>query len=147
MSGATGGFSNGIVPRGQPYTFAQAVTKVGTIMYKTVTAAVADIAGSGNRPMGYAGETTTNVFGATDLTIKRNIMPLIPGDKVAFPLLATNQAIAVGDVIVLTTGGTVDKKGGAAYVMGVAEEAADVNAGAGTTPYLLVRVDMFYAAA
>jgi hypothetical protein len=147
MSQSTGGWMNGVVPRGQPYTFAAAVAKVGTLMYKDTTAGQAAISDS-TRPIGYAGEATnSNPFAVTDLTKKYPVYPLIQGDKVAFPLLATNAIIAVGDEVELTAGGTIDKKSGAGFVIGVAEDAAAANDGAATaTAYLAVRVDFRYEA-
>lgn len=148
MSQSTGGFMNGVVPRGQPYTFSEAVTKIGTLLKNVAsTAGTVEICDS-TRPMGYAGETTSGtVFGTTDLTRKYSVFPLINGDKAAFPLLATNAAIAVGEEVELTTGGTIDKKSGAGYVIGVAEDSAAQNDGATTTPYLAVRIDFRYEAA
>lgn len=147
MSQATGGWMNGVVPRGQPYTFASNVSKIGTLLYKTSTAGTVDISNS-TRPIGYAAETTAGtVFGTNDLTKKYPVMPLINGEKVAFPLLATNAAIAVGDEVELTTGGTIDKKSGAGFVIGVAEDSAAINDGAtAATAYLAVRVDFRYEA-
>ena len=148
MSQSTGGFMNGVVPRGQPYTFAAAITYIGTLLKKTTTAGEVDIATASDRPIGYAYETTAGTaFGTTDLTKKYSIMPLINGDKVGFPLLATNVAIAVGDTIVLGAGGRVDKKSGAGYVLGVAEDSAAQNDGASaSTRFLAVRVDFRYEA-
>ena len=148
MSQNTGGWMNGVVPRGQPYTFSEAVTKIGTLLkHVAETAGTVEICDS-TRPMGYAYETTSGtVFGVTDLTKKYGVMPLIQGDKVAFPLLATNAAIKVGDEVELTTGGTIDKKSGAGFVIGVAEDAAAQNDGATTSCYLAVRVDFRYESA
>ena len=147
MSQNTGGWMNGVVPRGQPYTFSAAVAKIGTLLKQSTTAGTVDICDS-TRPIGYAYETTSGtVFGTTDLTKKYGVMPLIQGDKVAFPLLATNAAIAVGEEVELTTGGTIDKKSGAGFVIGVAQDAAAQNDGATTSCYLAVRVDFRYEGA
>lgn len=148
MSQSNGGWLNGVVPRGQPYTYKSAITMIGTILKKTTTAGEVDIAGASDRPSGYAFETTQGTaFGTTDLTKKYGMMPFIQGDKVAFPLLATNAAIAVNDEVVLVAGGKIDKKSGAGFVIGKAEDAAALNDGASTTPYLAVRIDFRYEAA
>jgi hypothetical protein len=148
MSQNTGGFMNGVVPRGQPYFFSEAVAKIGTLLVGVAaTADTVEICDT-TRPIGYAYETTAgSAFGTTDLTKKYGVMPLINGDKAAFPLLATNVAIAIGDEVELTTGGTIDKKSGAGYVIGVATDSAAQNDGATSTPYLAVRIDFRYEAA
>lgn len=149
MSQSTGGWMNGVVPRGQSYTFNEAVAYIGTLLCGVAATAGTVTITDSTRPIGYAGETTSGtVFATTDLTRKYNVMPLLNGDKVAFPLLATNVAIAVGEEVELTTGGTIDKKSGAGFVIGTAQDSAAQNDGAtAATRFLAVRVDFRYEAA
>lgn len=143
MSQSTGGWMNGVVPRGQPYTFNAAVTQIGTLMCKTTNAGEVGIASTSLRPIGYAGETTRGTaFGVDNLTVKHPVFPLVPGDKVGLPMIATNATINVGDLISISgTGGQVDKTTSGSFTIGVAEDSAAANDGATATPYIAVRVE------
>lgn len=77
-------------------------------------------------PDGYLEVGTTTSYPST-------VYAMIEGQRVMTPLLATNVAIAIGDELYVTAGGTVDKlptAAGTYTVIGKAETAHDANAGA-----------------
>lgn len=86
----------------------------------------ATLATAGANPDGYveAGYTTAK---------KSTINAMVEGNRVGCIAIATNAAIAIGDEVVTTAGGTIDKlptSAGSYVVVGRAESAADAESGA-----------------
>lgn len=125
----SGGFLAGVQSPGVSYTMATAITKAGTLVSKDATAGQMDVTGAGAKADGYTMGTTYNVFGTAESGVKAAVLPLIEGNVIEVPLLATNAEIAVGDELETTAAGTVDKKAGAGEIVGIALEAKSANDG------------------
>jgi hypothetical protein len=86
------------------------------------------------------------VFPVADVKIA--VLPLINGNVIEVPLLATNAAIAIGDALETTGAGTIDLKSGAGEIVGFALIAAVQNAGAtAATRFMKVLVQQYTATA
>lgn len=125
----SGGFLAGVQSPGVSYTLKTAVTKAGTLVSKTNVLGEMDVTGAGAKPDGYTMGTTYDAFGVAQAAVKGAVLPLIEGNVIEVPLLATNAEIAVGDELETTAAGTVDKKDGAGEVVGIALEAVGANDG------------------
>lgn len=125
----SGGWLAGVQSPGVSYTLKTAVTKAGTLVKKTTVAGEMDTCGAGDKPHGYTMGTTYDVFGTAQAGVKGAVLPLIPGNVIEVPVLSTNAAIAVGDELETTAGGTVDLKSGAGEIVGVALGAVAQNTG------------------
>lgn len=99
----------------------------------------------GEMPDGYTFNTTKNpVTGVAETNVVRGVVALIEGQEVEYVLLATNIAIAVGDLLEAAANGTVDGNSGAGAIVGKALVAKSQNDGA--TPakmYIRARVTKY----
>ena len=125
----SGGFLAGVQSPGVSYTLVTAVTKAGTLVSKNTTLGQMDVTGAGQKADGYTMGTTYDAFGVAQAGVKGAVLPLIEGNVIQVPLLATNVDIAVGDELETTAAGTVDKKDGAGEIVGIALEAIGANDG------------------
>jgi|WetSurMetagenome_2_1015567.scaffolds.fasta_scaffold781188_2 hypothetical protein len=131
------------------YTASEAITYPGTLVKSTSTSLTVALCDNGEEPIGYAFTSTKHpVTGVATADVKVGIGALIEGQVLEIPLLATNAAIVIGDLVETATDGTVDLKSGAGWVVGYAQIAAATNAGATeATRYMKVRVAKRYASA
>lgn len=143
----TGGLVNdaGVIA----YTASEAITYPGTLVKATSTAHTVALCDNAEEPIGYAFTSTKDpITGVAAANVKVGIGALVPGIIIEVPLLATNAAIAIGDLVETATDGTVDLKSGSGWVVGYSETAAATNAGGtAATRYIRVRVEKRYASA
>lgn len=131
------------------YTASEAINYPGMLLKATSTSKTVALCDNAEEPIGYAFTSTKHpVTGVAAADVKVGVGALIEGQIIEVPLLATNAAIAIGDLVETSTNGTVDLKSGAGWVVGYAEIAAASNAGGtAATLYMKVRVAKRYASA
>lgn len=125
----SGGWLAGVQSPGVSYTLKTAITKAGTLVEKTSVAGEMDVCGAGNKPDGYTMSTTYDVFGVAQAGVKGAVLPLIEGNVIEVPLLATNAAIVVGNEVETVANGEVDLLASTGEVVGIALEDKAQNAG------------------
>jgi hypothetical protein len=141
-----GGFIAGVQSPGVSYNMNTAVTYAGTLLSKNTVANEMDLTATQSRPDGYAVRSSEDAFGVAKADVQLAVAPLITGNVVEIPLLATNVVIAVGDLMETTALGTIDKKSGAGWVVGTALETAAQNDGAAAaTAHIKVLLNVYYA--
>jgi hypothetical protein len=127
------------------YKVISAVNDPGTLLTGATGSKTMDLCGASAEPLGFAYTSSKNpVSGVAEANTQRAVHALIEGQLVKFPLKATNAQIAINDLIAANGGsGMVDKKSGAGWIVGRAEEAAQASAGG----FLMVRVSKRYDSA
>ncbi len=138
-----GGYINDSVT--QTRTTDTAITYEGTVVAKNAVARGCTVAADASvEPIGYAFVNTKNpVTGVAEANKPLTVAALIEGHRVGVPIIATNAEISIGDEIVVSANGICDKKDGAGWVLGTAEEAIDATTGG----YVEIMVSKRYEAA
>lgn len=111
------------------FTAHEAIVDAGYVLAVNSDGEMA-LCGAGAQPHGISFKSTYNeASGSAEADVKVGVIMLRPGTIVNVKLLATNVAIDEGDLLETAAGGTVDKKSGAGYIVGVAIQARAENAG------------------
>jgi len=122
-----------------PMTAHDAITDAGYVLALNSDGEVT-LCGAGAKPFGISFKSTYNeATGSAETHVKVGVITLRPGTIVNVKLLATNAAIDEGDLLETTAGGTVDLKSGAGYIVGMAMEPRESNAG-GTASTAFIKV-------
>lgn len=118
---------------GQSYTIVSALSEAGYLVKPTSAVNTMDVCTSS--PVGYTMvDSKDAVTGVAQANKKCAVVGIVPGQKAELRLLATNAEIAIGDMIGIAAGGTVDKAT-TGWILGFAQEARALNAGAAEATY------------